>query len=82
MTGRQPAVRRASALPPMMKIRAGTAQENSLAFAWLKRLRFQAVLPLILIVAPEDLGAGGHALGTNLSVMGRYVFDWLDEAFA
>ncbi len=34
-----------------------------------------------LIVTPRDEGADTHAIGTNLSLMGQVVFDWLDEAF-
>lgn len=31
-----------------------------------------------LIITPEDEGAGGHALGTNLALMSQLVFDWFD----
>ena len=34
-----------------------------------------------LIVAPQNEGADGHAIATNLSLMSQLVFDWLDEVF-
>ena len=34
-----------------------------------------------LIVTPQNEGADGHAIGTNLSLMSQLVFDWLDEVF-
>jgi alpha-beta hydrolase superfamily lysophospholipase len=34
-----------------------------------------------LIVTPQNEGADGHAIGTNLSLMSQFVFDWLDEVF-
>jgi alpha-beta hydrolase superfamily lysophospholipase len=34
-----------------------------------------------LIITPQDEGADGHAIGTNLSLMSQSVFDWLDEIF-
>lgn len=32
-----------------------------------------------LVVTPGNEGADSHAVGTNLSLMSRLVFDWLDE---
>lgn len=34
-----------------------------------------------LIIMPEDEGADGHAVGTNISVAAQTFFDWLDEVF-
>ncbi len=34
-----------------------------------------------LMITSYNDGAWGHALGTNLSLMSQYVFDWLDEVF-
>ena len=34
-----------------------------------------------LIITPQNEGADGHAIGTNLSLMSQLVFDWLDEVF-
>ena len=34
-----------------------------------------------LVITPQNEGADGHAIGTNLSLMSQLVFDWLDEAF-
>lgn len=34
-----------------------------------------------LIQSPVSLGAGTHAMSSNLSLMARYVFDFLDETF-
>ncbi|MCL5999575.1 MAG: alpha/beta hydrolase [Chloroflexi bacterium] len=34
-----------------------------------------------LIIGSYSDGAWGHALGTNLSLMSQWVFDWLDEVF-
>jgi hypothetical protein len=34
-----------------------------------------------LVITPRNEGADSHALGTNLSLMGQVVFDWLDEVF-
>jgi hypothetical protein len=34
-----------------------------------------------LIVTPQNEGADGHAIATNLSLMSQLVFDWLDEVF-
>jgi hypothetical protein len=38
--------------------------------------------PKDLIVCGYADGGWGHALGTNLSLMSQYVFDWLDRLFA
>jgi alpha-beta hydrolase superfamily lysophospholipase len=35
-----------------------------------------------LVITPQDEGADGHAIGTNVSLMAQEVFDWLDEVFA
>lgn len=32
-----------------------------------------------LVVTPQDEGADGHGVGTNLSLMSQLVFDWFDE---
>ena len=34
-----------------------------------------------LVITPQNEGADGHAIGTNLSLMSQLVFDWLDEVF-
>jgi alpha-beta hydrolase superfamily lysophospholipase len=36
----------------------------------------------IMVITPENEGAEGHAIGTNLSLISQVVFDWLDEVFA
>ena len=34
-----------------------------------------------LVITPQNEGADGHAIGTNLSLMSQLTFDWLDEVF-
>lgn len=34
-----------------------------------------------LAITPQNEGADGHPIGTNLSLMSQLAFDWLDEVF-